>query len=185
MLVWKDTAVDDHVFSVVAADGRTLDCQASDDNSRDIWCDGITKMLGMSEEDRLAAEAAYDPNAAAPTVEKVREKTASQLATQRNLFNMIVKTTFREINYEGLYGFLGDPVQAEFKDDKFYQTALAQNVPWRDWEVWVRAQICTYLVSNGLVVQDVVTAQEEKVAAARASGAAPVAAEPRDDCLIA
>merc|ERR1719412_1911447 len=185
MKVWSDTADDAHTFSVVS-NAKTLDCQASDDHSCDIWVDGLTKMLGQSEEDRAAAQAAYDPNAdEVGDVEKPREKTASQLQTQRNLFNMIVKTTFREINFEGLYGFLGDPVQAEFKDDKFYQTALAQNVPWRDWEVWVRAQICAYLVSNGLVVQDVVTAQEEKVAAARASGAAPVAAEPRDDCLIA
>merc|ERR1719384_2823940 len=61
MNVWKDEADDSHVFSVVSAD-KTLDCQASDDHSRDIWVDGITKMLGQSEEDRAAAEAAYNPN---------------------------------------------------------------------------------------------------------------------------
>merc|ERR1719150_1659507 len=185
MQVWKDEGDDDHTFSVVSNE-KTLDCQASDDHSRDIWVDGITKMLGQTEEDRAAAQEAYDPNAEeVGDVEKPREKTASQLQTQRNLFNMIVKTTFREINFEGLYGFLGDPVQAEFKDDKFYQKALASNIPWRDWEAWVRSEVCAYLVANGLVNQDVVTAQEEKVAAARASGAAPPAAEPKDDCLIA
>merc|ERR1719336_2122210 len=56
MEVWKAEADDAHVFSVVAAD-KTLDCQASDDHSRDIWADGITKMLGQSEEDRAAAQA--------------------------------------------------------------------------------------------------------------------------------
>jgi len=185
MTVWSAEADDAHVFSVVS-NGKTLDCQASDDHSRDIWVDGLTKMLGQSEEDRAAAQAAYNPDSEeVADVEKPREKTASQLQTQRNLFNMIIKTTFREINFEGLYGFLGDPVQAEFKDDKFYQKALASNVPWRDWEVWVRSEVCAYLVANNLVAQDVVTAQEEKVAAARASGAEPVSAEPRDDCLIA
>merc|ERR1719336_2183345 len=117
MTVWKDEADDAHVFSVVSASGKTLDCQASDDHSRDIWVDGLTKMLGQSEEDRAAAQDAYNPDSEeVADVEKPREKTASQLQTQRNLFNMIIKTTFREINFEGLYGFLGDPVQNEFKD---------------------------------------------------------------------
>merc|ERR1719461_1710722 len=185
MTVWKKEAVDDHVFSVVSASGRTLDCQASDDHSRDIWADGITKMLGQSEEDRQAAQDAYNPDQEVGDVEKPREKTASQLQTQRNLFNMIVKTTFREINYEGLYGFLGEPVQAEFKSDTFYAKAGASGVPWREWEAWVRSEVCEYLVANGLVAQDIVTAHEEEVAAAKASGAAPVSAEPKDDCLIA
>merc|ERR1719281_1206812 len=63
MNVWSKEAVDDHVFSVVASNGKTLDCQASDDHSRDIWADGITKMLGQSEEDRQAAQDAYSPDA--------------------------------------------------------------------------------------------------------------------------
>merc|ERR1719373_805833 len=185
MEVWKAEADDAHVFSVVAST-KTLDCSASDDHSRDIWVDGLTKMLGQSEEDRAAAQAAYDPNAEeVADVEKPREKTASQLQTQKNLFNMIVKTTFREINYEGLYGFLGEPVQAEFKDDKFYAKAQANNVPWRDWEAWVRSEVCAYLVSNGLADASVVSAHEEEVAAKRASGAEPVSAEPKDDCMIA
>jgi len=185
MEVWKAETDNDHVFSVVAST-KTLDCSASDDHSRDIWVDGLTKMLGQSEEDRAAAQAAYDPNAEeVADVEKPREKTASQLQTQKNLFNMIVKTTFREINYEGLYGFLGEPVQAEFKDDKFYAKAQANNVPWRDWEAWVRSEVCAYLVSNGLADASVVSAHEEEVAAKRASGAEPVSAEPKDDCMIA
>merc|ERR1719461_1050887 len=54
MTVWSDTADDAHTFSVVSNE-KTLDCQASDDHSRDIWADGITKMLGQTEEDRTAA----------------------------------------------------------------------------------------------------------------------------------
>jgi len=185
MKVWSDQADDGHVFSVVS-NGKTLDCQASDDHSRDVWVDGLTKMLGQSEEDRAAAQEAYDPNAEeVADVEKPREKTASQLQTQANLFNMIIKTTFREINYEGLYGFLGEPVQAEFKDPKFYAKCQAENVPWRDWETWVRSEVCAYITSNGLADAAVVAAHEEEVAAKRASGAEPISAEPKDDCMIA
>merc|ERR1719362_2763966 len=137
-------------------------------------------MLGQSEEDRQAAQDAYDPNSTeVVVVEKPREKTASQLQTQRNLFNMIVKTCFREINHEGLYGFLGEPVQAEFKEDKFYAKANASGVEWRDWETWVRSEVCAYLVANNMVAQDVLNAHEEEVAAARAAGGPAVSAEPK------
>merc|ERR1719222_1745246 len=76
MEVWKAEGDDAHVFSVVAGD-RTLDVMASDDHSRDIWADGITKMLGQSEEDRAAAQAEYNPNLDVVTdVEKPRDKPA-------------------------------------------------------------------------------------------------------------
>merc|ERR1719410_1765948 len=164
MLVWKDMADDEHTFSVITPE-KTLDCSASDDHSRDIWADGITKLLGQSEADRQAAQDAYDPNTEVTDVEKPREKTQSQLQTQRNLFAMIVKTTFREINYEGLYGFVGEPVQAEFKSDVFYQKALASGVPWREWDDWVRADIVNYLVQNGLVDPDTAQAHEAEMKA--------------------
>merc|ERR1719471_2093868 len=93
MEVWKGEADNDHTFSVVAAD-KTLDVSASDDHSRDIWADGITKLLGQSEEDRAAAQNDYNPNMdVIEDVQKPREKTASQLETQKSLFQMLVKTS--------------------------------------------------------------------------------------------
>ena len=46
-------------------------------------------LINQSEEDRQAAEDAYDPNEAVQDVEKPKEKTQSQLQTQRNLFAMV------------------------------------------------------------------------------------------------
>merc|ERR1719461_1344305 len=168
--LWTDECDDEHSFSVIAAD-RTLDMTASDNHSRDIWADGITKLLGQSEEDRANAQKSYNPNAEeVEDVEKPREKTASQLETQRNLFDMLVKTTFREINHEGLYGFLGDNIKQEFTTDTFYQKALASNVPWREWDTWIRAEVVTYLTSNGLVDPDTAAANEENVRQQKAAG---------------
>merc|ERR1719189_1295198 len=164
MLVWKDMADDDHTFSIITPE-KTLDCSASDDHSRDIWADGITKLLGQSEADRASAQDAYDPNTEVADVEKPREKTASQLQTQRNLFSMIVKTTFREINYEGLYGFLGEPVQSEFKTDVFYQKALGAGTPWREWDAWVRKEIVDYCIQKGLIDGDPAQAHEAEMKA--------------------
>merc|ERR1719499_2877530 len=184
MQVWKETADDGHVFSVVSAD-KTLDCQASDDHSRDIWVDGITKMLGQSEEDRAKAQEDYNPNMdVIADVQKPREKTASQLETQKSLFQMLVKTCFRTLNHEGLYGNLDDAVQEDYKTDTFYQKAL-QTTPWRQWDSWIRSEIVAGLVSNGLVDSAVAAAHEEDVA--KAGGARPPPAEPAGDgdCLIA
>lgn len=183
MEVWKDVADDSHVFSVVASD-KTLDCQAGDDHSRDVWVNGITKMLGQSEEDRAKAQEEYNPNMdVVEDISKPREKTASQLETQKSLFQMLVKTCFRTLNHEGLYGTLGEPVQADYKTDTFYQKAL-QTTPWRQWDTWIRSEIVNGLVANGLVDSAVAAAHEEEVA--KAGGARPPPAEPAgDDCLIA
>merc|ERR1719471_1011694 len=183
MEVWKGEADNDHTFSLVAAD-KTLDVSASDDHSRDIWADGITKLLGQSEEDRAAAQNEYNPNMAViEDVQKPREKTASQLETQKSLFQMLVKTCFRTLNHEGLYGSLGEPIQADYKNDTFYQKAL-QTTPWRQWDSWIRSEIVNGLVSNGIVDGAVAAAHEEEVA--KAGGARPPPAEPAgDDCLIA
>merc|ERR1719334_1568256 len=183
MEVWKAEADNDHTFSVVSAD-KTLDVSASDDHSRDIWADGITKLLGQSEEDRAAAQNDYNPNMdVIEDVQKPREKTASQLETQKSLFQMLVKTCFRTLNHEGLYGTLGEPIQADYKTDTFYQKAL-QTTPWREWDSWIRSEIVNGLVNNGIVDGAVAAAHEEEVAAA--GGARPPPAEPAgDDCLIA
>merc|ERR1719192_821657 len=183
MEVWKNEGDDLHVFSVVAGD-RTLDVMASDDHSRDIWADGITKLLGQSEEDRAAAQADYNPNLdIVKDVEKPRDKTASQLETQRALFNMLVKTCFRTLNHEGLYGNLQEPVQADYKTDTFYQKAL-QTTPWRQWDTWIRSEIVAGLVSNGLVDSAVAAAHEEDVAKA-GGGRVPPTEPAGEDCLIA
>jgi len=186
MNVWKQETDDEHVFSIVAAN-VTVDLSAADDHSRDIWANGITKMLGQSEEERASAQEAYNPNAdEVEDVEKSKEKTASQLKTQRNLFAMIVKTTIREINHEGLYGFLGEPIKQEFNSEQFYQKAIASGTPWREWEPWVRSEVVSYLVTNGLVDPDTAQAHEEEVKAQKAAEADAPPAEPStEDCLIA
>merc|ERR1719204_477521 len=116
-------------------------------------------------------------------VQKPREKTASQLETQKSLFQMLVKTCFRTLNHEGLYGTLGEPVQADYKTDTFYQKAL-QTTPWRQWDKWIRSEVVSGLVSNCLVPSEVAAAHEEEVAKA-GGGRVPPAEPAGDDCLIA
>merc|ERR1712003_505020 len=163
---------------------RTVDLQAGDDHSRDIWVNGITKLLGQSEEDRQAQEDAYDPNSATVgDYDKPREKTASQLQTQRALFTMNVKTCFREINFEGLYGFIADSVLEEFLSDVFYQKCLASGTPWRIWDSWIRDEVVKYLVDNGMVDPTVAEAHEAEIKAAQP--AVDPNPPPLQDCLIA
>merc|ERR1719373_1112421 len=184
MQVWKDTADPDLTFSVITPT-RTLDMTASDKHTINLWVAGLTKLLGMSEDDRAAAEAAYDP--AEPVSEDVKNRVAmpgSQLQTQRALFNMYVKTTFREINFEGLYGVVGENVQDEFTTDVFYQKCLSTGGPWRGWDDWIRAEVVKYLVDNGLVDDAVAKAHEDEI---KEANGPPASTDPPiiEDCLIA
>jgi len=187
MQVWKDQADETHCFSIIGKD-KTLDLQASDDHSRDVWVKGICKMLGMSEEDRQAGEDAYDPDSGeVVSVEKAMEQTPSQKVTQRNLFNIQVQTVIREINFEGIYGVLNDMVKEEFATDVFYQKALKDCPDWKQWDTWVRSQIVAYLLANGLVDPSVAEAQEAKVAEEKAAAASKPkpTVMPMNDCMIA
>merc|ERR1719373_962031 len=183
MQVWKGQADPDLTFSVITPT-RTLDMTSSDKHGLDVWVNGITKLLNQTEDDRHAAELAYDPNeAVVDDIDKPREKTASQLQTQRALFTMNVKTCFREINFDGLYGFIPDTTQDEFLTDVFYQKALASGTPWRGWDKWIRAEVVKYLTDNGLVDPTAAEAHEAEIASAKpaVNTSPPILG----DCLIA
>merc|ERR1712046_451082 len=149
-----------------------------DEHARDIWVNGIAKLLGMSEEDRQAAEDAYNPAEAMDNKPRPQDKTPSQLQTQRSLFAMQVKTCFREINSEEKYGSIGADIKSEFESDKFYQSALAAGTPWREWEAWIRKQVVDYLVNNNLVDPTIAADNEKEVAAAKAGGSTVPTVEP-------
>jgi len=183
MQVWKAQVDPDLCFSVITPT-RTLDMSSSDAHGLDIWVNGITKLLNQTEDDRHAAEMAYDPDGeVVDDIDKPREKTASQLQTQRALFTMNVKTCFREINFEGLYGFIPDNTQDEFLSDVFYQKCLASGTPWRIWDSWIRDEVVKYLVDNGMVDSAVAEAHEADVKAARPE--VDPNPPPLQDCLIA
>jgi len=183
MQVWKDTADANHCFSVVGAN-HTLDLQASNDHDMEVWVNGLTKMLGQTEDDRYKAQTAYDPNQEqVDDLDQTRSQTASQLQTQRALFTMNTKTCFKEINFEGIYGVIAQTTQDEFLSDVFYQKCLASGTPWRAWDIWIRTEIVKFLVDNGLVDPTVAEAHEDEIKAGRE----PRSTEPPplQDCLIA
>eukprot|EP00497_Spongosphaera_streptacantha_P005062 TRINITY_DN59_c0_g1_i7.p1 TRINITY_DN59_c0_g1~~TRINITY_DN59_c0_g1_i7.p1 ORF type:complete len:396 (-),score=96.90 TRINITY_DN59_c0_g1_i7:99-1286(-) len=189
MLIWKGDphhADEDHVYSIVCKDGRTLDCSASDDHSRDIWLNGITKLLGMTEEERAKRQAEYTPGSLSGDDDIKREKTATQLETQRILFMTQVDTICRELNHEGVYGLVGATVKDRFKNDDYYNATLAKNIAWRNWDTYIRKQIVDYLVEHDVVSAETAATHESEVASARAAGTAPPKrAEPQStDCLL-
>jgi len=185
MQLWKEDSEEDHVFSVIG-DKRTFDCQAADQFCRDEWVNGITKLLGQTEEERYAAQEAYDPSSSVvQEIVKPDAKTPSQLDTQRGLFNMQVKTTFRELSYEGLYVNIPADVKEDFQSDKFYQKCLQGGTEWRQWEQWIRDEIVKFLVDNGLVDGSVAEMQEQKIKENKAAGNVPPDVKPlTEDCLI-
>jgi len=195
MNIWEDDTThvhdDDHVFSIITKDGsgarHSLDISASDEHSRDIWADGITKLLGMTEEERAKLQSEYQPRAREEEdTEQKLEKTATQLATQKMLFETQTETIFRELNFEGIYGLIGSVIKEEFQNDEFYERTLKKEIPWRNWDSYIRKEIVDYLVRHDVTDEETANKHETMVANARARGEQPEkVAEPQsDDCLL-
>merc|ERR1712079_999931 len=150
------------------------------------WVKGITELLGMTEEERARRQAEYKPGELSSGDEIKREKTASQLETQRILFMTQCDTIVRELNHEGVYGLVGDTVKSNFKNDEYYGQTVKKNVPWRNWDTYIRKQMVDYLVDCAVVDEETARTHESEVASARAAGTEPPKrAEPQsEDCMI-
>merc|ERR1711982_216452 len=86
---------------------------------------------------------------------------------------MQVKTCFRELSSEGLYGTLNADLKADFFAEPFYQRCLQTGPEWREWEGWIRAEVVNFLVTNGLVDPTAAEAQDAEVKANKAAGISP------------
>merc|ERR1712217_935342 len=124
---------------------------ASDDYSRDFWLNGITKELKMTEEQRAKLQREYKPKKVGEDDDVKRDKTASQLETQRILFMTQCDTIVRELNHEGVYGLVSDTVKSNFKNDDYYKQTLSRKVPWRNWDTYIRKEMVDYLVDCNVV----------------------------------
>merc|ERR1719233_2869994 len=163
MKSWEDKVDEAHAFSVVCEDGRTLDLLASDDLSRDLWADGLTKQLGQTEEERAALQASYVPIEIKEDIGPVVPMTASQEETRQKLVEMYVMLTFKDFKREGVY----NPVSyANIVTDEFDRNWCAGFIagtecPWRHWEWAVRRAIVDYCVKEGILEEDIVETVED------------------------
>merc|ERR1719464_89769 len=73
-----------------------------------------------------------------------KKRTKSLMLLQQDLFVMTCTTVFRNIEEEGQYT-ISQTIRDRFNAKELYEEALQQDIPWRQWNHWVRAKVMDYL----------------------------------------
>merc|ERR1711964_171677 len=68
----------------------------------------------------------------------------SLMQLQMDLFIMTTTTVFRNLEEEGVYKITPD-IRKLFEPQQMYEEALSKDIPWRQWNAWLRSKIVTFL----------------------------------------
>lgn len=152
----KETLDHNLCFSVIGRE-QILDLQAPERDVAELWVLGLRNLKGLDnhESDRIAQE--MKTNGTMPGLRKKKGKerqnrkasrrekrTKSLMMLQQDLFVMTCTTVFRNIEEEGQYS-ITQSVREKFDAKQMYAEALQQDIPWRQWNTWVRQKIMDYL----------------------------------------
>jgi len=152
----KETLDHNLCFSVIGRE-QILDLQAPERDVAELWVLGLRNLKGLdnAESDRIAQE--MKSNGTMPGLRKKKreerhtrkasrreKRTKSLMMLQQDLFVMTCTTVFRNIEEEGQYS-ITQSVRDKFDAKQMYAEALQQDIPWRQWNTWVRQKIMDYL----------------------------------------
>jgi len=152
-------------FSVVGKN-QILDIQAQSKEMAELWVKGLRKLIGHSDEksDKLAKQGLESGNL--PGSNKNRgggggggddsqrekqahnQRTKSLMLLQQDLFVMTTTTVFRNLEEERIWD-IDQSVKERFNPKSLYELTLREDIPWRQWNQWIREKIVTYLRENG------------------------------------
>jgi len=78
----------------------------------------------------------------------------------QDLFVMTCTTVFRNIEEEGQY-CITQAIRDKFDAKLMYDEALQQDIPWRQWNTWVRQRIMDHLKNYNDTSEEVQSLDEE------------------------
>eukprot|EP01084_Bolivina_argentea_P239483 402525_1 len=149
-------------FSVVGKQ-QILDVQAQSKEMAELWVKGLRKLIGHSDEksDKLAQQALESGNLPGFNKNKDmsenkraerehKKRTKSLMLLQQDLFVMTTTTVFRNLEEERIWD-IDQGVRERFNAKSLYELALREDIPWRQWNHWVREKIVTYLRENNRI----------------------------------
>merc|ERR1719295_1372973 len=158
----KDQLKKDLCFSVVGKQ-QILDVQAQSKEMAELWVKGLRKLIGMTDEesDRRAKEGLKSGNLPGHNRNKDvseskraerehKKRTKSLMLLQQDLFVMTTTTVFRNLEEERIWD-IDQGVRERFNAKSLYELALREDIPWRQWNHWVREKIVTYLRENNRI----------------------------------
>merc|ERR1712003_238417 len=78
------------------------------------------------------------------------QRTKSLMLLQQDLFVMTTTTVFRNLEEERIWD-IDQSVRERFNAKSLYELALREDIPWRQWNHWVREKIVTFLRENNRI----------------------------------
>jgi len=161
----KDQLKEKLCFSVVGKQ-QILDVQAQSPEMAELWVKGLRKLIGHSDEksDKMAKQALESGNlpgfnknkdvSESKRAEREHKKrTKSLMLLQQDLFVMTTTTVFRNLEEERIWD-IDQSVRERFNAKSLYELALREDIPWRQWNHWVREKIVTYLRENNRIANN-------------------------------
>jgi len=165
----KDT-LDPHLCFSVISNEQVLDLQAPDRSVAELWVLGLRALLSIDplEADNIAQTMkekgempglrvkgrssklvkgdGKDRRTSRRDVKKKdhKKRTKSLMLLQQDLFVMTCTTVFRNIEEEGQYTITQN-IRDRFNAKELYEEALSADIPWRQWNHWVRSKVLDYL----------------------------------------
>merc|ERR1712130_269057 len=79
-----------------------------------------------------------------------KKRTKSLMLLHQDLFVMTTTTVFRNLEEERIWD-IDQGVRERFNAKSLYELALREDIPWRQWNHWVREKIVTYLRENNRI----------------------------------
>jgi len=96
-------------------------------------------------------EVLHNPRKKKKATNKEQKKRArSLMLLQQDLFVMTTTTVFRNLEEERIWD-IDQSVRDRFNAKLLYEEALKEDVPWRQWNQWIRERVVVYLKENNRV----------------------------------
>merc|ERR1712013_661069 len=148
----KEKLKESHCFSVVSNNGVNLNLEAHTEHTALLWIRGLRKLKKHSDEysDRSARDNYKNLMSSKETRPTTKKDVMPIVRLQQDLFVMSLHTVMRHLEEERIW-VLSPEVHQKFTPQNLYPTVLKQDIPWRQWQAWIREQVTAYCRENGLV----------------------------------
>ena len=155
----KDSLDPKFCFSVVSKD-KILDIQAQSQQIAQFWVTGLRRLIGQTDD--IALKLSKKGLNDAFIAEKLNEerkrlrkehmkKTKGLKLLEQDLFVQTLTAVFRNLEQQQIYD-IDQSIRDKFEAKSFYELALRENIPWKQWNIWIKTIITSYLKENDRMI---------------------------------
>ena len=160
----KDQLPAEQCFSVIGK-MQILDIQATSKQMAELWVKGLRMLIGQTDDEAEALSKKHLEDEDLPGMGKYsgndkhkssKPTTKSIMLLSQDLFIMTATTVFRNLEEERIWD-IDESVKERFNAKALYQIAVKEEIPWREWNQFIRNKIVTYLRENNRIKDGVNT----------------------------